>query len=233
MHRRQRKAWVLELLAHPQWQERLPELLAVPGEQVLGGLFAALLSPEVQVRWHAVTAFGLVVAAIAERELERARIVMRRLLWSLNDESGGIGWGAPEAMAEIMVQSPRLAQEYANHLRAFIHEAEGDYPDCYLEHAPLRRGALWGLGRLAEIRPEYVREAGPDIVRELRDPDGPLRGYAAWTVGLLRLAEAQPDLERLCGDRTRLEIYRNRVLSTTTVAALAHEAHTALSPAST
>lgn len=25
--------------------------------------------------------------------MDSARIVMRRLMWSLNDESGGIGWG--------------------------------------------------------------------------------------------------------------------------------------------
>lgn len=224
MHRRQRKAWVLEILAHPHWQERLPELRTVPGEQVLGGLFAALLAPAPQVRWRAVTAFGVVVAALAEGDMERARVVMRRFLWSLNDESGGIGWGAPEAMAEIMAQSPRLAEEYANHLRAFIHEAEGDRPDCYLEHAPLRRGALWGLGRLAEVRPEHVRPAAADILRALDDPDGPIRGLAAWTAGTLRLAEARPRLEALAADPTPLELYRRGTLAPTTVAALAQEA---------
>jgi len=35
-------------------------------------------------------------------------------MWSLNDESGGIGWGAPEAMGAIMARHTGLADEYAN-----------------------------------------------------------------------------------------------------------------------
>lgn len=224
MNRRQRKAWVLELLAHPQWEARLDELLAVPGEHVVGGLFGALLHPDPLVRWHAVTAFGLVVAAMAEAAPESARVVMRRFLWSLNDESGGIGWGAPEAMAEIMAQSPRMANEYAKILRAYIHEAADDCPDCFLEYAPLRRGAFWGLGRLAEVRPEHVADAAPDIVAALHEPDAGIRGLAVWTAGNLRLVEAAPGLRACAHDPAPLDLYRNRTLSTTTVGTLAAEA---------
>ncbi len=39
---------------------------------------------------------------------------MRRFLWSLNDESGGIGRARPEAMAECMCRDVRLADEYAH-----------------------------------------------------------------------------------------------------------------------
>jgi len=38
---------------------------------------------------------------------------MRRLMWNLNDESGGIGWGNPEAMGEILACHEALANEYA------------------------------------------------------------------------------------------------------------------------
>lgn len=228
MNRRQRRTWMLELLAHPQWEARLDELLTVPDEHVVAGLFGALLNPDPLVRWHAVTAFGLVVGAMAEANPESARVVMRRFLWSLNDESGGIGWGAPEAMAEIMAQSPRMANEYAKILRAYIHEAADGCPDCFLEYAPLRRGAFWGLGRLAEVRPEHVIAAAADIVPAINDPDPGIRGYAAWAAGNLRLAEATEALQSCLHDPTPLEIYRRRILSSTTVGILATEALAAL-----
>ncbi len=74
-------------------------------------------------------------------------------MWTLNDESGGIGWGAPEAMAEAMACHPRLAEEYVRILLSYIRE-DGNF----LEYEPLRRGALWGIGRLAHIYPEMLIE---------------------------------------------------------------------------
>ena len=59
---------------------------------------------------------GASLARLADADMEAARIVMRRLLWSLNDESGGIGWGAPESMAEAMCRHQGLALEYAHML---------------------------------------------------------------------------------------------------------------------
>ncbi len=38
---------------------------------------------------------------------------MHRLMWSLNDESGSIGWGVPEAVAEIMANHDGAAEKYA------------------------------------------------------------------------------------------------------------------------
>jgi len=52
---------------------------------------------------------GRVVSSLAEKDMESARVVMRRLMWNLNEESGGIGWGCPEAMGETMARSAPLA----------------------------------------------------------------------------------------------------------------------------
>lgn len=92
---------------------------------------------------------GRVVAALAAAELEDARIVMRRFMWMLNDESGGIGWGVPEAMAEVMACQRDMATEYAHILVAFMRE-----DGFYLELPALQRGLMWALGRLAASSPE-------------------------------------------------------------------------------
>ncbi|NIR18057.1 MAG: HEAT repeat domain-containing protein, partial [Desulfobacterales bacterium] len=74
------------------------------------------------VRWSAVKAMGRVVAKMADEDMESARVIMRRLMWNLNDESGGIGWGSPEAMAEILTCHDGLAKEYAHILISYARE---------------------------------------------------------------------------------------------------------------
>jgi HEAT repeat protein len=219
---REEKRRILDLLAGDGWEAGLSDLADL-GQQAVGPLFSALCSSSPLVRWHAVTGLGLTVGAMAARTPEKARVVMRRFIWSLNDESGGIGWGAPEAMAEIMTQSPLVAAEYHNHLLAYIHE-DHCRPDCYLEHAPLRRGAVWGVGRLAQVRPDLARGAEPDLLCALADCDAPIRGLAAWACGLLHLSSARPGLASLTADQTPLELYRDRRLLDVTVATLAREA---------
>lgn len=229
---RKTKKQIQALLSSDAWEAALPSIAKL-GPQALAPLFSALCASKPLLRWHAVTAFGLVVADMAGKTPEKARVVMRRFIWSLNDESGGIGWGAPEAMAEIMTQSPLMAAEYHNHLLSYIHE-DHCRPDCYLEHAPLRRGAFWGIGRLGQVRPDLVRRAEADILCALTDCDPPIRGLAAWVCGTLHLKSALNLLKNLGADQTSVELYCERILLETTPAQLAGEAiHriTDLSPA--
>ena len=98
MKTRARKKNILRLLAADNWEEHLPSLAEL-GQKAISPLFSALYNISPLVRWHAVTAFGVVVSAMAEQAPEKARIVMRRFIWNLNDESRAIGWGTPETMA--------------------------------------------------------------------------------------------------------------------------------------
>jgi hypothetical protein len=217
------KRQVHDILANKDWEAGLNTILALPGQSVIGPLFSALCASSSKIRWHAVTAFGLVVANMAETTPEKARVVMRRFIWSLNDESGGIGWGAPEAMAEIVCQSRLMAAEYHNHVLAYIHE-DHYRPDCYLEHAPLRRGAVWGVARMAQIRPDLAIKAEADLLRALADRDAPIRGLAAWACGRLGLTSALSGLAAMTDDQTSMELYRDRSLFEITLATLAGEA---------
>ena len=219
---REIKRQVLDLLANDGWEAGLGDLADL-GQPAVAPLFSALCNAAPLVRWHAVTGFGVVIAALANTAPEKARVVMRRFIWSLNDESGGIGWGAPEAMAEIMTTSPLIAAEYHNHLLAYIHE-DHCRPDCYLEYAPLRRGAVWGVARLAQVRPDLVLRAEPDLLCALEDCDTVIRGLSAWACGLLGLASALPKLGAMSQDQSILELYRDRELQEKTLAILAAEA---------
>jgi hypothetical protein len=92
---------------------------------------------EEKVKCAAVKAMGAVVAKLADHNMEAARIIVRRLMWNLNDESGGIGWGSPEAMGEILARHRGLAGEYAHILISYIRE-DGNY----LENQVLQEGVF-------------------------------------------------------------------------------------------
>lgn len=152
---KQIKKYILDLLRHEDLGSALHKIESLPPRQVLGPLFAGLLNPEEMVRWRSITAMGQTVDRLAGQDMEQGRVVMRRLMWSLNDESGGIGWGAPESMAEIMAVNQDLAREFKSILFSYLVERQ-EGADNFLEYLPLRRGSFWGAARLAQARPEVA-----------------------------------------------------------------------------
>lgn len=84
---------------------RLAELAGGHGGKVGIILISLLGDLDDQVRWRAVKGLGLVTALLYERDPEQARRVLRQLIWNLNEESGGIGWGMPEAFGEILAHN--------------------------------------------------------------------------------------------------------------------------------
>jgi len=203
--------------------QALAELAKLSARQVVNPLFSFFCSTDPTVRWRAVTAMGVVVTTLASANMEAARVVMRRMIWQLNEESGGIGWGIPEAMGETMARHEGLAEEYAHMLVSYIQE-DGNF----LEHAPLQRGVLWGLGRLAGARPSLVKKATPDIEIFLSAEDAQLRGLAAWILGLVGAQEARPRLEKLTADGAEVLLYLDWREERCTVSELAGRALAAL-----
>ena len=151
---------------------------ATAAARMINPLLAFLHRPEKRER--AARALGEAAAAVAKENMESIRVLVRRLMWSLNEESGNLGWGAPEALGCILAAVPALAKEYGGLLLSYAHDTGRE--DNYLDYAPLRAGALRGAARLAETAPDIVagRMAGP--IACLRDADPHVRGMAALAV---------------------------------------------------
>ncbi|HEB50056.1 MAG TPA: HEAT repeat domain-containing protein [Desulfobulbus sp.] len=234
MSTRRLKKEVLALLAEPDLETILDRLRRYPAKDVVNVLFSAICHTDELVRWHGISAMGEMVARLAGQDMEEARIIMRRLLWSLNDESGGIGWGAPEAMAEIMVHHAGLAEEYVHMLISYMHEdGEEIWQDGnFLEHELLQRGLLWGIARLADRRPALLAErgVGEEILPYLGSPDPGVRGMAALAAGRLGLARARQVLQEMLADKAEVRLYEDGVLRTVTVAGLAGQALARIAP---
>lgn len=215
------KRRISKLLESSDIEAVIRELRQLPAAKTINPLIGSLCSNDETVRWHAITALGPIVADLADKDMEAARIVMRRFMWSLNDESGGIGWGAPEAMGEIMACHDGLAEEYAHILVAYMRE-----DGFYLELEQLQRGLMWGLARLATVRPDLLQaqNGAAHLNPYLNANDPTVRGLAARALGLLKSKAATADLEKLVNDPTLVRIYLDRTVTTETVGGLAQKA---------
>ena len=232
MSSRKIKNKVLELLHNQDLTSIRTKLEQYPAKDVVNALFSPLCRENPHIRWPAVISMGDAVIRLAATDMEEARIVMRRFLWSLNDESGGIGWGAPECMAEIMCRHAGLAEEYVHMLLSYM-RGDGDEPfqnGNFLEHPILQRGLLWGIARLSTVRPELLlaKGADQDIPPYLTAPDPETRALAALAAGALRLETTRPALHQLTADPSPLTLYLNTDFVQTTLGAMAQSALEAL-----
>ena len=199
---RQLKKEIQKLLLQKDFESGLAEIGRKPARKAINPLFSFLCSPDELLKWRAVTAMGEVVDRLAESDMESARVIMRRYMWQLNDESGGIGWGCPEAMGEIMARNETLAGEFWCILISYI-RPDGNY----LEHEVLQRGVLWGVGRLAHARPQLLKTSVDYLLPYMQTGDPHLRGLAAWAAGALRNKNTAAILNQLRDDSAEFSIY--------------------------
>lgn len=229
---RRLKPELKKILASDDWEAGLSMLDDVPPRQAVGPLFSMLLHPGV-VRWRAVTAMGRVVPAMADQSMEDARVIMRRFIWNMSEESGNLGWGVPESMGEIMAGHKKLAKEYHTILLSYIQELE---KDCnYIDYTPLRIGAHWGVARLAQARPDLAEKAEKALIQALpgtpfgceqgyQEPSPSVQGLSALALGLIKSEKAAGELDAMADNKATLELYWDKELKETTVGGLAREA---------
>jgi hypothetical protein len=128
-------------------------------------LTTLLFDSDELIRWRAIEALGAVAPLEAEHGIGRPRRHVQRLLWLMNDESGGICWHAPEAIGEILYSLPRLIPEF------------GSLLPTYFAAEPFERGSRWAVARLAGHDPDLFTDARQPLIESLRDSDPTIRGY--------------------------------------------------------
>ena len=214
------KKKVINLLKNPDIEPGLDELSMLPAVKVVNTLFSLLYDKDPVIKWHAVTAMGLIVAEIAGREMEAARVIIRRLMWNLNDESGGIGWGSAEALGEILAVNETLAPEYSGILLSYARE-DGNFQ----EHLMMQRGVLWGIYRLSGNSPNLLKDVAPPyIMPYLNSPDTTVRSLAILITGAINVRRAGSELKKLIDDNNHVLIYLDREFKEFTVKDLALQA---------
>jgi hypothetical protein len=206
-------------LSNDPFGAALERIGRIPPKQAVSPLFGFFCSRDPLMRWHAVTAAGMVTARLAEEDPESARVVLRRCMWNLNEESGGIGWGCAEAMGETLARSAALAREYGCILLSYL-DPQGNF----IDHPALQEGVLWGVGRMARARPENAAGCAQLLKPFLSDPAPALRGLAAWAAEATADGALNAALEEMAGDEAPFALYEDERLVRTTVGAVARRA---------
>lgn len=227
-------------LACPDWYEQATPLLEQYGHQCVGPLFSFLLLGEAMTG-RAALCLGEVVATMAEKNMESGRVIMRRFMWHMNEESGNIGWGIPEAMSACLVAHDGLAREFHRILLSYIRDRDGDSNFC--DYAPLRRHCFWAVGDFVSKRPHFIIQSGlvaalfEALETGLDDEDNSCRAYATWALSVCSKSLAHEyrcdivkreniigRLQILSESSASIELYENGHMQNHTVQALVQEA---------
>ena len=163
------------------------------------------------ITWRAIEAMGIFCKEIAQNNPEEAMHLVRKLLWYLSEETGGIAWSAPEMLGEIVRLNPKLTA----HIAPLV---------THLDEPPFQRGVAWATGRIGELHPDLVSDVIPETIENTKSDDPFVRGFAARALGLVKAKEALSALNNLLDDSTVIHCYINGELVDKTVGELALEA---------
>lgn len=212
------KKLVGKILTDSTRTEALDRLAQIPDEQLVGHLFSHFYNREELIKFRSVTAMGELALRLAAARMERARILMRRIMWNLNDESGGIGWGSPEAMGEILSKSQELAPEFKSILFSYL-----DPKGNFIEHPQLQQGVLWGVGTYLAAAPHDLGETTKSLIfSHLHSPDKVKRGFAIRALINADCFECRVLPEHISTDTDEINIYTGWNFIKTRISDMAH-----------
>jgi hypothetical protein len=181
------------MLAAGRWAEVAE--LACLDRRVVRRLLSLLYAAEDYTHWLAIEAIGHVGGALAASDPEQTRELVRRLLWNLNDESGGTPWGAVGGVGAIAAARPDLFSGYLSLLFPFAGDAAAG-PEF-----------IWSVARVGRGRPDTVARYIPFLLSQLGHAQALSRAYAAWALGVLAVPQTAVPLTGLGQDTATVAIY--------------------------
>jgi hypothetical protein len=152
-------------------------------KSVLSQLTALTYEEDTILCDRAIEISGLAARIISGRDPEYVRNYILRLFWLLNDESGGIGWRAPELVGEILYNCPQFSQFFPM-LISLLDLEEEDAPN-------FRAGTFWAIGRVAQVAKDAMQPALPRIQNFLLKEEKTsveVRNKAMWCIEQLQSA---------------------------------------------
>jgi hypothetical protein len=185
--------------------------LAVKDKNVIKWLISFSYDKEDKITWRAIESMGHVAHDLRAAHLDILRETVRRLLWSMSDESGGIGWSAPEILGEIIRSDP---EEFRDIIPILWSSREEE---------SFRSGAVWAMVRVAGVRPDMITFSTSDLMELALDPNPSVRGYTALLVGATETDGKEDILRKLSGYFGVLNVYSDGSLRETTVSELARK----------
>ncbi len=167
------------------------------------------------IRFKVIKAAGYAASVVSEQELDFVRTAISNLLWSLNDDSGSIGWSSPELLGEIISKKIDLFKEYVPLVISLLK----------IKETYFRPGVLWAMGRIATIEPSHIKPYAPYINMYLADSIAETRGYAVWCLNQIGAPVPEEHLKHLLQDTAEIWLMDGQGnISKKTIAEIAKEA---------
>ncbi|AEE14811.1 hypothetical protein Thena_1192 [Thermodesulfobium narugense DSM 14796] len=155
---------ILELLKNRNYEEIV--FLCNKERRFWSFLKSRLYDPDILIRYRAVEAVGLYMKYLWDENEEKVRVFIRTLLWSLNDESGGIGWSSAPAIAQIISNIPSLKDPY---LSIAMNALDEDL---------LKKPILWAVAKVGKKALEDVEFHKENFLKIFESKDKETIGYA-------------------------------------------------------
>lgn len=161
--------------------------------------------------WRAIEAIGKAAGALKKKDPDFVRSIVQRLLWSLSEESGGIGWSAPDMLGEIVINAPDVFPDIPPIILSFKDE------ESFLP------GVLWAMGRIAKAGINGLdRNLCSDIIiGSLNDKSPFVRGIAIWAASMLKMMELKDKVSSLLKDDEIFLLYEDHDLKEISVKEMA------------
>lgn len=174
--------------------------------KVLSQLVRIAYDKETLIGWRAIIAIGLAARELVNSAPGFLREMTRKLLWSLSDESGAIGWSAPEILGEIVSAHPERFRDIVP-LIVEVYD---------IEEKTFRPGIVYALRKIAEPNPAVIMPFKDIVFRALSDDNPLVRVRAIEMATTVKSSLSEADLatvsrviEDLSADRAEVWIYQN------------------------
>lgn len=185
--------------------------LALANKRVFRTLISLAYDKEDLLCWRAIEAMGKAAGAVSEKDPSIARNIVQRLIWSMSEESGGIGWSAAEMLGEIVINSPSTCADIPPIILSF-HEEES-----------FLKGVLWAVGRIVHGGINGIEGAYEVAKEALSHKDPSVRGLALRAIPRARIAETEDRIRDMVHDEGRFALYENHELIETRVGDIARK----------
>ncbi|MBU1137531.1 MAG: HEAT repeat domain-containing protein [Proteobacteria bacterium] len=146
-------------------------------------------------RWETAWIIGQVCSRVASKAPGQVSELMHRLFEACSD-SAATPWGMVETLGEIIAGRPDIFGAFTRHLLNYMGDASTQVQ------------VVWALSKIAEKRPDLIRETTFfNLFHFLKHPDPAMRGLVVQLLGRIRATEVTMQLMELSDDDATLKIW--------------------------
>ena len=171
-----------------------------------------LYDPDEGNRWRCAHIMGQVCRRLSTRKPGAVSDLLHRMYEACSD-SAATHWGLLESIGSIIAARADIFGGFTRHML------------MYRGVPTSRVQVLWGLGAIAEKRPDLVRSTPfYSLFPYVDNPEPLTRGHAIRLFGRINAEEVRSEIEKQLGDTSPLTVYEQGVAKHYTVGQLAQEA---------